>query len=78
MRADTFPWNDLLRLTDRYPNRLNVKNTSRQNLAKYIIVTSPQSPEQMFEGKVNENIYQLVRRFSEITLFTEKYVHPEN
>ena len=78
MRADTFPWSDLLRLTDRYPNRVNVKNTSRQNLAKYIIVTSPQSPEQMFEGKVNENIYQLVRRFSEITLFTEKYVHPEN
>ena len=78
MRADTFKWNELLSLTDRYPNRLNAKNTSRQNVAKYIIVTAPMSPEEMFEGKINENIKQLTRRFSEITLFTEKYVHPEN
>jgi hypothetical protein len=78
MRADTFKWNELLRLTDRYPNRLNVKNTSRQNLAKYIIITSPKSPQEMFEGKIIENIHQLIRRFSEITQFTEIYVHPEN
>lgn len=78
MRADTFPYNHLLNLLDRYPNRLNVKNTSRQNLAKTIIITAPTSPQDMFGGRITENINQLVRRFSEITEFTEKFVFPEN
>jgi hypothetical protein len=78
MRIDTFKWNELLRLTDRYPNRVNVKGTSRQNLAHTIIVTSPKSPYEMFENKITENIEQLIRRFKEIRHFTEKYVEPEN
>ena len=70
MRYDTFPYNHLLRILDRYPNRLECKGGSRQNLAKTIIITAPQNPQEMFEGKITENIGQLIRRIHEIKIFT--------
>lgn len=78
MRYDTFKYNHLLVLLHKYPNRVNVKGTSRQNLAHTIIITAPQSPHEMFEGKITENIGQLLRRIDEIRYFDEKYVESEN
>lgn len=70
MRFDTFKYNHLLRILDRYPNRLECKGGSRQNLAHTIIITAPQSPHEMFENKITENIGQLIRRIDEIKIFT--------
>ena len=70
MRYDTFKYNHLLRILDRYPNRLECKGGSRQNLAHTIIITAPQSPQEMFENKITENIGQLLRRIDEIKIFT--------
>jgi hypothetical protein len=70
MRYDTFKYNHLLRILDRYPNRLECKGGSRQNLAHTIIITAPTSPEDMFGGKITENIGQLLRRIDEIKIFT--------
>jgi len=78
MRYDTFKYNALLKMLHKYPNRVNVKGASRQNLAQTIIITAPQSPYEMFEGRVTENIGQLIRRIDEIRHFTEKYEGPEN
>lgn len=70
MRYDTFKYNHLLKILDRYPNRVNVKGGTRQNLAHTIIITAPQSPQEMFENKITENIGQLLRRIDEIKIFT--------
>jgi len=70
MRFDTFPWATLLRITDRYPNQVECKNGNRQLTAKTIIITSPYSPHEMFEGKITENIGQFIRRITEIKIFT--------
>lgn len=70
MRYDTFKYNHLLRILDRYANRLECKGGSRQNLAHTIIITSPYSPQEMYENKITENIGQLLRRIDEIKIFT--------
>jgi len=70
LRHDTFPFNQLLRILDRYPNRLECKGGSRQNLAKNIIITSPYDPDQMFSERLHENIDQLIRRIDKIKMFT--------
>lgn len=70
MRADTFPWNTLLRITDRYPNQVETKNGNRQLTAKRIIITSPYSPEEMFQNKITENLGQFLRRITHIEHFT--------
>jgi len=70
LRHDTFQFNHLLRILDRYPNRLECKGGSRQNLAKQIIITSPYDPQQMFSERLSENIDQLIRRIDKIKMFT--------
>jgi len=70
LRYDTFQFNQLLRILDRYPNRLECKGGSRQNLAKNIIITSPYDPQQMFSERLSENIDQLIRRIDKIKMFT--------
>lgn len=70
MRWDTFPFATLLRITDRYPNQVETKNGNRQNVAKRIVITAPFDPQEMFEGRVHENIDQLIRRITKIKMFT--------
>ena len=55
-------FNDMLRLFDRYPLQIEYKGGATQFLSKYIIVTSCQSPMQMWEGHDQEKIDQLLRR----------------
>lgn len=65
IRFDTFKFQDLLRLIDRYEYRVECKGGSRQFLAKNIIITAPSSPQEMFKG-FTENLQQLIRRIDEI------------
>ena len=55
-------FNDMLRLFDRYPLQIEYKGGATQFLSKHIIVTSCQSPMQMWEGHDQEKIDQLLRR----------------
>lgn len=62
MRADFSKFHQLLKLLDRYQYKVECKGGSRQFLAKQIIITSCFSPQQMFSGKTDEQLDQLLRR----------------
>lgn len=66
-RPSQMPFQELLRLLDRYPHKVEYKGGTRQFLAKTIIITTPLSIEETFS--VNENINQLQRRISETKEF---------
>ncbi len=67
MRKDFMKFHLLLRLLDRYPYRVQTKGSTRQFVAKDIIITAPYTPEEMYEGR--EDIKQLTRRIDEIKQF---------
>lgn len=67
MRGDFMKYHQLLKLLDRYPYRVECKGSSRQFIAKHIIITSPYPPQEIFSTK--EDIKQLTRRINEIILF---------
>lgn len=70
-RRDYCTFHDLLRITDRYPMRVENKGGSRELLAKVIIFTCPYSPEECWKGHCQEDIGQFLRRISEVKLFGE-------
>lgn len=59
---------ELLHLLDRYAFTVECKGSSRQLLAKQIIITSPYPPQHFYAG-TGENIFQLLRRIHEIREF---------
>lgn len=63
LRGDTFTYTELLRLTDRYPFIMNVKNAWEPLMAKKIIITAPFAPED-FPAPLGENNSQLLRRIT--------------
>lgn len=67
MREDFCSLKYFLRLTDRYPFTVQVKGTTRQFLARTIIITSPYPPEKLY--RTNEDTNQLLRRLDEIKHF---------
>ena len=69
-RKDFCTFHELLRILDRYPYRIEVKGTSRQLLAKRIIITCPYHPEIIYDTR--EDIGQLLRRITKIV-----YIGPE-
>ena len=60
---------ELLRLLDRYPFLVECKGSSRQLLAKQIIITAPHKPDHYY-GETGEDINQLLRRIGEVREFT--------
>lgn len=71
-RTDFCTWRSLLRLLDRTPYRVECKGGSRQFVAKRIIITCPVPPETLYAYIVHEGeeIYQLLRRISNVREFT--------
>lgn len=63
-RADFCKYNELLKLLDRYPHRIECKGGSRQFLAEEIIITSCHHPEVAYNTR--EDIGQLLRRIDVI------------
>lgn len=59
----------LLKILDRYPFRVECKGGSRQLRAKRIIITTTKTPEELWDGRTDEDIYQLTRRIDEVRLF---------
>lgn len=69
IRKDFMKFHEWLRILDRYPYKVEVKGGSRQFLAKKIWITSSLHPAQMWEGRKDEDITQLLRRITTIKLF---------
>lgn len=69
-RKNSCSYQELLRILDRYPYRVENKGGSRQLLAKTIYVSSPFHPKDLYKD-LSEDIQQLLRRIKEIILFGE-------
>jgi len=67
-RGDFCTFHELLRILDRYPYTVEVKNGSSQLLAREIWITSPFPPDRVYLTR--EDIGQLLRRIDEIREFT--------
>lgn len=67
-RADHVKFHILLQILDRYPFRVQVKGSSRELLAKKIIITSPMPPWNWYE-LADEKLEQLKRRITGIFEF---------
>lgn len=67
IRKDFMKFHQLLKLLDRYPYRVETKGSTRQFVAKHIIITSPFRPEELYETR--EDIGQLIRRIHNIRKF---------
>lgn len=72
-RKDHINFVELLKLLDRYPCKVEVKGGFRQLLAKNIVITAPQSPQDMYQYS-GEDIQQLLRRIDNIKLFSHPIV----
>jgi len=71
-RKEFCRFEELLKLLDSYPYRVECKGGSRQLLATQIIITSAYSPQQLYCDS-EENIDQLLRRIDEIKIFDKVY-----
>lgn len=67
----------LLRLLDRYPLSAPVKGSYTRWLPKYIFITAPKSPTDMWNLRTNEDLAQLTRRITEIIQFDEETTKPD-
>lgn len=75
IRADSIPYNELLRLLDRYPLRVEFKGGTVEWVPECIIITAPLPPDQFF--RVGDDIEQLKRRINKgIFEFTKRGPNP--
>lgn len=70
-REEEMTFKDLLRLLDRYPYDVETKGGHVPINSKFIVITSPRSPETMYAGK-GEDLYQLTRRITKIICSTDE------
>lgn len=74
IRADSIPYNELLRLLDRYPLRVEIKGGTVEWNPTFIIITAPMEPDQFF--RVGDDIEQLKRRLNGVYEFTRDGPNP--
>jgi len=63
------PFNELLKLLDRYPMRVEAKGSSMEMSATTFLITTCARPEVLWASKTEENIAQLLRRITSILEF---------
>ena len=68
-RASFCPFNELLRLFDRYPYQVQVKGATQQLNAKRIFITTPKDPRATWASRTDEDIAQLERRIEIVKFF---------
>jgi hypothetical protein len=64
LRTKHAPFHQLLRLLDRYPMSVEIKGSYVSWVPRYIFITAPKSPSQMWDLRTPEDIGQLERRVS--------------
>ncbi len=77
IREQSYKYEDLLAMLDRYEFRVECKGGSRQLLAKEIIITCPKRPQDLFQFCGEDN-NQLIRRIHEIKEFSENNFSEED
>lgn len=65
-RGDFCKFHELLRILDIYPYRAEVKGSSCIIDADLIVITSPFPPNEVYAGRTDEDIMQLLRRITEV------------
>lgn len=68
-RRDLCSFGDMLRLFDRYPLLVESKGGTLQFVARTIVITTPKSPRETWEGRSDEDIKQLLRRIEHVKHF---------
>lgn len=68
-RASDLKFNNLLRITDRYPYQVEIKGGMVHINSEYIIITSNKSPSEAYHNVVQEQMDQLERRMEWIVEF---------
>lgn len=68
-RDNYCPFTELLRMTDRYPFRVETKGSSQWLNADTIIITAPHPPSEYYRNVLDESKDQLMRRITEIRQF---------
>jgi len=76
-RKDFCTFHELLRILDRYEYRIENKGSSRQLLAKTIIITCPWAPAVLYDNRSAEDVSQLIRRISVVRQFGEVVPPPQ-
>ncbi len=71
IRADWWKFTYVLGLLDTKPMRVECKGSSRQFLAKKVILTSLEAPQYTFGTVGNEPVRQLVRRITRVIDMTD-------
>lgn len=74
LRPGAINWEQLLRMLDRYPNRVEYKGGSRQFLARYVWITSCHAPYEF--APAGEDVRQLTRRIDVYEHFTYEWTPP--
>jgi len=72
-RVGLCPFNELLRMFDRNPLRVEAKGCTKHFNSGVIVVTAPKAPLDMWAGREAEDLNQLMRRITYVRNFN---VHP--
>lgn len=75
-RGEQIKFEDMLRILDRYPHRVEVKGSSQPLLAHTIIITSPFKPIGCYAA--NEKMDQLIRRIDHVMEFKTEEAADQN
>ncbi len=67
-RPDQIKFREILRITDRYPMRVECKGGQRQLMFHTIVFTSPKHPKDVYD-KTEEDMKQLLRRIDVVEHF---------
>lgn len=65
-RINNIEFDNLLRLLDRYPYKVEIKGGYMEFTSEIIIITTPKEPCESYYGKTNESLDQLYRRIDKI------------
>lgn len=68
-RPSLCTFQELLRIIDRYPMRVQIKGSSSELSATKFVFTTTSRPEVLWAGRTEEAMNQLLRRITEITEF---------
>lgn len=68
-RPHFFPFSTLLSILDRYPHRVQLKNSSLELSATTFVITTTSRPEVLWQSQTHEHLDQLIRRITSIVEF---------
>lgn len=70
--GSSFPYKFFIKLTDRFPLRVNIKGHERWWSPTRILITSQSHPKDWYFGLKPEELHALLRRFTEIKEFSRE------